>query len=235
MTCKKIFGLCFCQFPAAYEKYYEECNTPPSLFHQRSLLGKCLLIPPQLSDISKGSDDGYWIACLFTSLGYGRSVSSADVILESTMKAMADLGKRIQFLRGNGHEVGELWAVRINSGKFGVNWERTKRVLEQCRMDVKIMRPKDKDNAPVGGVIKKRIALQAGGAPGPKPSISSKQKSMKSSASLERKRTSEVEEGSDEILEIEQHPACLRYLHQSTFSEDRSEKLKAGKKRRKEV
>ena len=56
--------------------------------------------------------------------------------------ALEDLKTHIEVLRGSDdEEVGKLWAVRINSGKFGVPWERSKKVLEGAEMSVKIVRP----------------------------------------------------------------------------------------------
>ena len=78
---------------------------------------------------------------MFTSVDYGRKVSSELVILESTKKAMVDLQKKMKFWKARGQEFGDLWAVKINSGKFGVPWDRTKRILEQCGMDVKVVAP----------------------------------------------------------------------------------------------
>ena len=54
---------------------------------------------------------------------------------------MGDLHKKLSFLRTSGKDIGDVWAVRINSGKFGVQWERTKRILEQCAVDLKVVRP----------------------------------------------------------------------------------------------
>ena len=54
---------------------------------------------------------------------------------------MGDLRKKLDFLQGKPLVPGELWAVRINSGKFGVTWERTKRVLEQCGLDLQVAIP----------------------------------------------------------------------------------------------
>ncbi|MCJ1403628.1 ADP-ribose 1''-phosphate phosphatase [Xylographa trunciseda] len=129
------------RYPQAFEVYHEECNTPSSEFHQKSLLGTALLIPPQDEDLTTTADEGHWIACLFTSVDYGKKVSSELVILESTKKAMADLQKKMKFWKAKGQEFGDLWAVRINSGKFGVPWDRTKRILEQCGVDVKVVSP----------------------------------------------------------------------------------------------
>ena len=58
---------------------------------------------------------------------------------------MGDLAKKLKFTRGRGTEVGELWAVKLNSGKFGVRWDRTKRVLEQCGMDMKVVGPEEEE------------------------------------------------------------------------------------------
>ena len=80
---------------------------------------------------------------MFTSVDYGKKISSQFVILESTKKAMADLQKKMKFWKAKGQEFGDLWAVRINSGKFGVPWDRTKRILEQCGLDVKVVSPAD--------------------------------------------------------------------------------------------
>ena len=68
-------------------------------------------------------------------------MSSPDVILDNTKKAMADLHQKVTFLRNAGQNLGEIWAVRINSGRFGVEWERTKKILEQCAMDLRVVRP----------------------------------------------------------------------------------------------
>lgn len=58
---------------------------------------------------------------------------------------MGDLAKKLKFTRGRGQEVGELWCVRLNSGLFGVRWERTKRVLEQCGMDLHVVGPEEEE------------------------------------------------------------------------------------------
>ncbi|MCJ1284846.1 ADP-ribose 1''-phosphate phosphatase [Xylographa opegraphella] len=129
------------RYPQAFEAYHEECNTPSTEFHQKSLLGTALLIPPQKDDLTSTADEGHWIACLFTSVDYGKKVSSALVILESTKKAMADLQRKMKFRKAQDQKIGDMWAVKINSGKFGVPWDRTKRILEQCGMDIKVVVP----------------------------------------------------------------------------------------------
>ena len=44
-------------------------------------------------------------------------------------------------IRQSGEEVGKCYAVRINSGKFGVAWQRTKAVLEAGDLDITVLRP----------------------------------------------------------------------------------------------
>ena len=61
---------------------------------------------------------------------------------------MGDLAKKLKFQQGRDVEIGNLWAVRINSGKFGVPWERSKMVLGQCGLDIHVVRPPGEDEAP---------------------------------------------------------------------------------------
>lgn len=138
------------QFPAAFTIYQSHCSNPASDSHQRSLLGTALLIPPQEGDdkASKKLKRGVWIACVFTSVDYGKKVSKPDTILESTKTAMEDLAKQ---LKESGTQIGELWAVRINSGSFHVPWEQTKEVLEHCGLDIKIVYPGEPTPSTSGG------------------------------------------------------------------------------------
>lgn len=50
-----------------------------------------------------------------------------------------------------GGEVGSCYAVRINSGKFGVEWRRTKAVLEAGELDITILRPEGEEKADRSG------------------------------------------------------------------------------------
>ena len=76
---------------------------------------------------------------------------------------MADLGRQIAEIRVNIEnrsegsrpktgepktyevKVGECWAVRINSGKFGVEWDRTKPVLENGAVDMRVIQVAEPD------------------------------------------------------------------------------------------
>lgn len=41
--------------------------------------------------------------------------------------------------------MGSCWSVRINSGKFGVDWSRTRTVLERGTLDIHVVRPASED------------------------------------------------------------------------------------------
>ena len=101
----------------------------------------------------------HYIACLFTSPKYGRQKAPEDKILEYTKLAIEDLATQLEALRqGKGAEVGDLWAVRINSGKFGVRWKRSREVLEEGSLSMKVVRPanEDKDNSSQGSTSEGR-------------------------------------------------------------------------------
>lgn len=156
------------QFPKAFRAYAAHCK-PASLksanlaHHQRSLAGTALLIP--LSP----PRENHWVACLFTSVGYGHSIDSTEQIVANTERALADLARQIEQVRSTervGTEaedasslpppvkaeakqakliVGPCWSVRLNSGRFGVDWSRTKTVLERGTLDIHVVRPPSED------------------------------------------------------------------------------------------
>ncbi|KAF3481092.1 uncharacterized protein GIQ15_03851 [Arthroderma uncinatum] len=75
--------------------------------------------------------------------------NSADEILENTVMAMADLKRQIseeaaglEADKPNGLlKDAELWSCRINAGLFGVEWERSKSVLADSMLDIKVVSP----------------------------------------------------------------------------------------------
>lgn len=66
------------------------------------------------------------IGCLFTSKGYGRNVGTEQSILENTRLAVEDLIKQ---------NTGKLplHMCKINSGLFGVDWNKTKGILKEFK------------------------------------------------------------------------------------------------------
>ena len=97
---------------------------------------------PKGSSNGRGEGGGHFVACLFTSRHYGRKRDSPEQILAATGPAMGDLLARVgewnrscdndpqQQRRRRRRRIGEVWMCKINSGMFGVPWERTKEVLE---------------------------------------------------------------------------------------------------------
>ncbi|KAL8860847.1 MAG: hypothetical protein Q9178_002877 [Gyalolechia marmorata] len=100
--------------PSAFHLQKAHCNnpSPPSTSlatHQKSLVGTCLLIPPFptirtytgkiSSTLSKPTPQQeakrFWIACLFTSAGYGKKVDTPASILKATETSVADLARQI--------------------------------------------------------------------------------------------------------------------------------------------
>ncbi|KAL8901611.1 MAG: hypothetical protein Q9207_005107, partial [Kuettlingeria erythrocarpa] len=102
---------------------------------------------------SAQQDKKFWIACLFTSYGFGKSVDTPDEILEATRRSVEDLGRQIEAHRAReekGDEADEMAgcvSVRINSGLFGVEWARTKEVLEEVGLPMVVVRQDTEDDA----------------------------------------------------------------------------------------
>ncbi|KIX07766.1 uncharacterized protein Z518_02420 [Rhinocladiella mackenziei CBS 650.93] len=154
------------KFPYAFGVYKDHCLRAEKPY---DLIGTCLLIEPQPGDyshkmqrvmdkwepenslVSGATVDGkrHWIACLFTSVGYGRPNMAANnpgkdpqkLILKHTRYALEELRTRLEgFGPSNLNEEtnwqaddmkpGELWSGKFNSGAFGVDWEMTRDILE---------------------------------------------------------------------------------------------------------
>ena len=60
--------------------------------------------------------------------------------MENTRKALENLAKQVAEMRAAGEEVGKCCPVRINSGRFGVEWQKTKAVLEAGGLDITVVR-----------------------------------------------------------------------------------------------
>ncbi|OCK84060.1 hypothetical protein K432DRAFT_274495, partial [Lepidopterella palustris CBS 459.81] len=106
------------RYPRAYQAYHSHCLSK----HVRT--GTALLIPPCETDPSRPK---HWVGCLFTSARYGRRKDGPEEILANTGPAVRDLLRQV----GEGRGVVGARVCKINSGKFGVPWSRTLRVLEE--------------------------------------------------------------------------------------------------------
>lgn len=134
------------QYPQAHIVYKSHCDSQTG----NALLGTTLLIPPQAGDGNKKQ----WIACLFTSVDYGRKKGTPDSIVAATRGALEDLKVQLDLLKGgadgnddqSGKEKGkqevtpgELWACRFNSKNFGVPWARSRRAVEEVGLVMNIV------------------------------------------------------------------------------------------------
>ncbi|DAA74171.1 TPA_exp: hypothetical protein A8136_3669 [Trichophyton benhamiae CBS 112371] len=87
----------------------------------------------------------HWIICLFTAWHYAAGKRNPpNEIIENTATALADLKRQIDggmadkdsTLRDAG-----LWSCRINAGLFGVDWERSKSIMAESRLNIKVVSP----------------------------------------------------------------------------------------------
>lgn len=102
------------KYPKAYLIYKNKCNTT-------SMIGKCLLIPPQEADGLK-----HYIACLFTSRKYGRFKDSKELIIYNTKTAVNDMLSQVD-------NTYEIRMPKINSKNFGVPWSDTSNMLSRIQ------------------------------------------------------------------------------------------------------
>lgn len=85
-------------------------------------VGTTFLIPPV------DGDKGHWIGCLFTSRRYGKGKDGVSEIVQNTERAMEAC---LELIRLVGiEEISGVRMCRINSGKFGVPWEKTEEALK---------------------------------------------------------------------------------------------------------
>ncbi|OAL33226.1 hypothetical protein AYO20_07543 [Fonsecaea nubica] len=152
-------------YPEAFRIYEAHCEVASRPY---DLTGTCLLIPPQPLDYEqeimirlKGTDKTIptgesifrprrWIACLFTSIGYGRrnmktnnpGKDSKEKIINNTRMALEDLRVQLEAFgpsnlnpktawKTDGDKPGEIWSPKFNSGAFGVDWEDTRMLISE--------------------------------------------------------------------------------------------------------
>ena len=54
-------------------------------------------------------------------------------------------------MREMGEEMGSCYAVRINSGRFGVEWQKTRAVMEAGDLDITVVRPEEEEKVEGAG------------------------------------------------------------------------------------
>ena len=149
-NCLGIWGAGFAAqmsytFPAACERYRQFCYAAREEASDRwppaSLVGKCLVIPPQEADVVGMGAPAVSVVCLFTSYGYGRpnkaigkpGLDRQSKILDQTVVALGDFRRQLEEARGRG-EVRDvvIYSPQINSGAFRVPWDRTKGAVQNA-------------------------------------------------------------------------------------------------------
>tara|TARA_R110002003_G_scaffold58_7_gene5179 strand:- start:8720 stop:9547 length:828 start_codon:yes stop_codon:yes gene_type:complete len=72
----------------------------------------------------------HWIGCVFTSARYGKAKDKPDAILRNTAASMKMLLELVKMADEEDDQVTEIRMCKINSGMFGVPWERTEEALQ---------------------------------------------------------------------------------------------------------
>jgi len=107
------------RYPKAFADHKALCATKSP----DALWGTAQLIRPM-----EGKGSRHYVGCLFTSRKFGRAKDSSAQILAQTGPAMEDLLRQIGEA-GRDDSIKEIRICHINSGLFGVPWEKSKAVL----------------------------------------------------------------------------------------------------------
>jgi ADP-ribose 1''-phosphate phosphatase len=105
-------------------------------------MGTCLLISPQAEDSEVIGKEVY-IACLFTSHGYGKKntktknpgLSKKTDVIAATKTALEDLRKQLDQSHSDSDGVLNITSVKFNAGSFKVPWEETQSLIEEAFQD----------------------------------------------------------------------------------------------------
>ncbi|KAJ4379808.1 ADP-ribose 1''-phosphate phosphatase [Didymella sp. IMI 355093] len=126
-------------YPKAYADYHTFCTKN----HNKSspvLTGTAQLLAP------RDGDKQHWIGCVFTSAKYGKGKDKPDMIVRNTAKSMPML---LELISQVDDQITGIRMCRINSGKFGVSWEKTEEVLKDIelkphwRTKIEVWEPED--------------------------------------------------------------------------------------------
>ena len=98
------------RFPKAHKKYVKTCKESNG-----EMAGGATLTT---------LENGYHIACLFTSNGFGDQLDSKELILDNTAKSVRLL------LELSSHKKLPIYSNKFNSGLFKVPWAQTSAILE---------------------------------------------------------------------------------------------------------
>lgn len=117
------------RFPHAHQRYLRACRDHSA--NPDRLLGTCLLT----------YDQGYWVACLFTSVGFSPiqhpRISHPNVVLSATRTSIVDLLRQLHrdpylgTLRPGDEYFPTINMHQINSDVFNVPWSDTEAVISE--------------------------------------------------------------------------------------------------------
>jgi ADP-ribose 1''-phosphate phosphatase len=107
------------KYPKAYAAHHKFCTKEH---------GKANPVPTGTAQLLAPVDRNFqhWIGCLFTSAKYGKAKDKPDAIVQNTGASMKML---LEFAKMS--DVTNIRMCKINSGKFGVAWERTEEELKK--------------------------------------------------------------------------------------------------------
>lgn len=114
-------------YPIHYQEYKDFCSNNS----EDGILGGSLLIGCNVNNTEIPKN--HWIACLFTDLTYGsKNPTEAKInsILNATKQSIMNLLCQINDAKEENSIIKDIHIPKINSGYFGVPWNRTEQVLK---------------------------------------------------------------------------------------------------------
>ena len=114
--------------------------------HRQGLVGTCMITT--IKGDNNQPNSRIYVASLITSYHYGRLVDPPDEILANTAKALESYETQIRLIQESNRRsgldpVGDVWAVKFNSGLFRVPWEQTKAIIEARKIHIVVVEPAD--------------------------------------------------------------------------------------------
>jgi ADP-ribose 1''-phosphate phosphatase len=112
------------KYPKAYADHNKFCTEEHSKSNPVPTGSTQLLAP-------RDGDKQHWIGCVFTSAKYGKAKDKPAVIISNTVKSMQML---LELVSQVDDDITDIRMCKINSGKFGVPWEKTEEALRSIVM-----------------------------------------------------------------------------------------------------
>lgn len=124
------------EYPIHYKEYNSFCKNNKA----KEILGGCLLLDKNIVS-NNTKNKKHHIACLFTNLDTGKRFPSEEEIkniLSNTKQSMESLLLQVEEDTSNGTSMKDIHMPKINSGYFGVPWERTEECIRSLSIDYKV-------------------------------------------------------------------------------------------------